>query len=127
MLCGGLTALIKAGFETLVEAGYQPEMAYFECLHEVKLIVDLMYEQGIAGMEYSISTTAEYGDLTRGPRIITEATRAEMKKILGEIRDGEFAKEFIGDYKDGVAQLQRAARPAARPTRSRRRVRSCGP
>ena len=101
VLCGGLTALIKAGFETLVDAGYQPEMAYFECLHEVKLIVDLMYEQGIAGMEYSISTTAEYGDLTRGPRIVTDATRAEMKKILGEITDGSFVKEFIGDYKSG--------------------------
>ena len=101
VLCGGLTALIKAGFETLVDAGYQPEMAYFECLHEVKLIVDLMYEQGIAGMEYSISTTAEYGDLTRGPRIVTDATRAEMQKILGEIKDGSFVKEFIGDYKTG--------------------------
>ena len=101
VLCGGLTALIKAGFETLVDAGYQPEMAYFECLHEVKLIVDLMYEQGIAGMEYSISTTAEYGDLTRGPRIVTDATRAEMKKILGEITDGSFVKEFIGDHKSG--------------------------
>jgi len=101
VLCGGLTSLVQAGFETLVEAGYQPEMAYFECLHEVKLIVDLMYEQGISGMRYSISTTAEYGDLTRGPRIITDATKAEMKKILGEITSGEFAKEFIGDYKAG--------------------------
>ncbi len=101
VLCGGLTSLIQAGFETLVDAGYQPEMAYFECLHEVKLIVDLMYEQGIAGMRYSISTTAEYGDLTRGPRIITDATRAEMKKILGEITSGEFAKEFIADFKAG--------------------------
>ena len=101
VLCGGITSLVQAGFETLVEAGYQPEMAYFECLHEVKLIVDLMYEQGIAGMEYSISTTAEYGDLTRGPRIVTDATRAEMKKILGEITDGSFVKEFIGDYKSG--------------------------
>ena len=101
VLCGGLTSLIQAGFETLVDAGYQPEMAYFECLHEVKLIVDLMYEQGISGMRYSISTTAEYGDLTRGPRIVTDATRAEMKKILGEITSGEFTKEFIGDYKSG--------------------------
>ena len=101
VLCGGLTSLVQAGFETLVEAGYQPEMAYFECLHEVKLIVDLMYEQGISGMRYSISTTAEYGDLTRGPRIITDATKAEMKKILGEITSGEFTKEFIGDYKAG--------------------------
>ena len=101
VLCGGLTSLVQAGFETLVDAGYQPEMAYFECLHEVKLIVDLMYEQGISGMRYSISTTAEYGDLTRGPRIITDATKAEMKKILGEITSGEFTKEFIGDYKAG--------------------------
>ena len=101
VLCGGLTSLVQAGFETLVEAGYQPEMAYFECLHEVKLIVDLMYEQGISGMRYSISTTAEYGDLTRGPRIITDATKAEMKKILAEITSGAFAKEFIGDYKAG--------------------------
>ncbi len=102
VLCGGLTSLVQAGFETLVDAGYQPEMAYFECLHEVKLIVDLMYEQGISGMRYSISTTAEYGDLTRGPRIITDATKAEMKKILGEITSGEFVKEFIGDYKNGA-------------------------
>jgi ketol-acid reductoisomerase len=101
VLCGGLTSLVQAGFETLVEAGYQPEMAYFECLHEVKLIVDLMYEQGIAGMRYSISTTAEYGDLTRGPRIITDATKAEMKKILGEITSGEFTREFIADFRAG--------------------------
>jgi ketol-acid reductoisomerase len=101
VLCGGLTALVQAGFETLVEAGYQPESAYFECLHELKLIVDLMYEQGIAGMRYSISTTAEYGDLTRGPRIITDQTKAEMKKILGEIKDGSFAKEFVGEVKAG--------------------------
>lgn len=95
VLCGGLTALIKAGFETLVEAGYQPEMAYFECMHEVKLIVDLLYEQGISGMRYSISDTAEYGDLSRGPRIITDETRKEMKKILAEITSGEFAREWI--------------------------------
>jgi ketol-acid reductoisomerase len=101
VLCGGLTALVQAGFETLVEAGYQPESAYFECLHELKLIVDLMYEQGIGGMRYSISTTAEYGDLTRGPRIITDQTKAEMKKILGEIKDGSFAKEFVGEVKSG--------------------------
>jgi ketol-acid reductoisomerase len=101
VLCGGLTALVQAGFETLVEAGYQPESAYFECLHELKLIVDLMYEQGIAGMRYSISTTAEYGDLTRGPRIITDQTKAEMKKILGEIKDGSFAEEFVGEVKAG--------------------------
>jgi ketol-acid reductoisomerase len=95
VLCGGITALIKAGFETLVEAGYQPEMAYFECLHETKLIVDLIHEAGISGMRYSISDTAEYGDLTRGPRIITEQTRQEMRKILEEVRSGEFAREWI--------------------------------
>jgi ketol-acid reductoisomerase len=95
VLCGGTTALVQAGFETLVEAGYEPEMAYFECLHELKLIVDLMYEGGIANMRYSISNTAEYGDVSRGPRIITADTKAEMKKILGEIQDGTFAKEFI--------------------------------
>jgi ketol-acid reductoisomerase len=95
VLCGGTTALVKAGFDTLVEAGYQPEMAYFECLHELKLIVDLMYEGGIAGMRYSISDTAEYGDLTRGPRIITDETRAEMRKILREIQSGQFAKEWV--------------------------------
>jgi ketol-acid reductoisomerase len=95
VLCGGATALVKAGFDTLVEAGYQPEMAYFECLHELKLIVDLMYEGGIAGMRYSISDTAEYGDLTRGPRIITDETRAEMRKILKEIQSGQFAREWV--------------------------------
>lgn len=97
VLCGGTTALVQAGFETLVEAGYEPEMAYFECLHELKLIVDLMYEGGIANMRYSISNTAEYGDVTRGPRIITAETKAEMKKILGEIQDGSFAKEFVAN------------------------------
>src|SRR5436309_3450851 len=95
VLCGGATALVLAGYETLVEAGYQPELAYFECLHELKLIVDLMYEAGIAGMRFSISDTAEYGDLTRGPRIITDETRQEMRKILREIQDGQFAKEWI--------------------------------
>ena len=95
VLCGGATALVTAGFETLIEAGYQPEIAYFECLHELKLIVDLMYEGGIANMRYSISNTAEYGDLTRGPRIITDETRKEMKKILLEIQNGEFAREWI--------------------------------
>jgi ketol-acid reductoisomerase len=93
VLCGGLTSLVMAGFETLVDAGYQPEMAYFECLHEVKLIVDLMYEEGIAGMRYSISDTAEYGDVTRGPKIITDSTKAEMKKILDDIVSGRFADE----------------------------------
>ena len=95
VLCGGLTSLIQAGFETLVEAGYAPEMAYFECLHEVKLIVDLIYEGGISNMRYSISNTAQYGDLTRGPRVVTEETKKEMKKILGEIQDGVFAKEWM--------------------------------
>lgn len=95
VLCGGTTALVQAGFETLVEGGYPPEMAYFECLHELKLIVDLMYEGGIANMRYSISNTAEYGDVTRGPRIVNEQTKAEMKKILSEIQSGEFAKEFV--------------------------------
>ncbi|KJR99630.1 MAG: ketol-acid reductoisomerase [Peptococcaceae bacterium BRH_c4a] len=95
VLCGGLTALIKAGFETLVEAGYQPEIAYFECLHEVKLIVDLIYEGGIANMRHSVSDTAEFGDVTRGPRIVTENTKAEMKKILEEVQNGSFAKEWM--------------------------------
>jgi len=101
VLCGGLTALVQAGFETLVGAGYQPESAYFECLHELKLIVDLMYEQGIGGMRYSISDTAEYGDLTRGPRIINEAVKAEMGKILEEIRSGAFAAEWIAESEAG--------------------------
>ena len=95
VLCGGLTELIRAGFDTLVEAGYQPEIAYFECLHEMKLIVDLMYENGIQNMRYSISDTAEYGDVTRGPRVITGETRQEMKRILAEIQDGRFAREWI--------------------------------
>ena len=95
VLCGGVTELIRAGFDTLVEAGYNPDLAYFECLHELKLIVDLIYEGGIGNMRYSISTTAAYGDVTRGPRIINQSTRDEMKKILSEIQDGSFAKEFI--------------------------------
>ncbi|MEK6576928.1 MAG: ketol-acid reductoisomerase [Nitrospirota bacterium] len=99
VLCGGMTALITAGYETLVEAGYSPEMAYFECLHEVKLIVDLIYEGGISNMRYSVSNTAQYGDLTRGPRIITEETKKEMKKILTEIQSGQFAKEWILENK----------------------------
>jgi len=101
VLCGGVTALVQAGFETLVEAGYQPESAYFECLHELKLIVDLMYEQGIGGMRYSISDTAEYGDLTRGPRIISPAVKDEMKVILGEIQSGKFAEEWIAESEAG--------------------------
>jgi ketol-acid reductoisomerase len=105
VLCGGLTALVTAGFETLVAAGYSPESAYFECLHELKLIVDLMYEQGITGMRYSISTTAEYGDLTRGPRVISDAVREEMRRILGEIRDGSFAAEWIQENRDGIPRF----------------------
>jgi len=105
VLCGGLTSLIKAGFETLVEAGYQPEIAYFECMHEVKLIVDLMYQGGINYMRYSVSNTAEYGDMSRGPRIIPEQTKAEMKKILSEITSGEFAKEWVAEYKGGLKKF----------------------
>ncbi len=101
VLCGGLTALVQAGFETLVEAGYQPESAYFECLHELKLIVDLMYEQGISGMRFSISDTAEYGDVTRGPRVINDNVRAEMRNILTEIRDGRFAQEWVAESRGG--------------------------
>jgi ketol-acid reductoisomerase len=113
VLCGGLTALIQSGFETLVEAGYAPEMAYFECLHEVKLIVDLIYEGGIANMRYSISNNAEYGDVTRGPRIITEQTRAEMKKILRDIQTGQYAKEFILENRAGAPVLNASRRLAA--------------
>ncbi len=107
VLCGGTTALVQAGFETLIEAGYQPEVAYFECLHELKLIVDLMYQEGIAGMRYSISDTAEYGDLTRGPRIVNDATKAEMKKILGEIQDGTFAREWVAEGRGGRENFHR--------------------
>lgn len=103
VLCGGLSALIKAGFETLVEAGYQPEVAYFECLHEVKLIVDLVVEGGLAQMRDSISNTAEYGDYTRGPRIVTDETRAEMRKVLTEIQTGQFAREFVLENQSGKA------------------------
>ena len=112
VLCGGATALVQAGFETLVEAGYAPEMAYFECLHELKLIVDLMYEGGIANMRYSISNTAEYGDMTRGPRIVTEDTKREMKKILSEIQNGEFAREFILENQGGAAVMKAKRRLA---------------
>jgi len=105
VLCGGTTALIQAGFETLVEAGYAPEMAYFECLHELKLIVDLIYEGGIANMRYSISNNAEYGDFTRGPRIITEETRNEMRRILKEIQTGAYAQEFLLENKTGATKL----------------------
>jgi len=113
VLCGGLTALIQAGFETLVDAGYAPEMAYFECLHEVKLIVDLIYEGGIANMRYSVSNNAEFGDISRGPRIITDATRAEMKKILREIQTGEYAREFILENRAGAPMLKASRRLAA--------------
>ncbi len=106
VLCGGATALVQAGFETLVEAGYAPEMAYFECLHELKLNVDLMDEGGFANMRYSISNTAEYGDLTRGPRVITEETKYEMAQILKEIQNGEFAREFILENQAGAATLK---------------------
>jgi ketol-acid reductoisomerase len=110
VLCGGATALVKAGFETLVEAGYQPEIAYFECLHELKLIVDLMYEAGIAGMRYSISDTAQYGDMTRGPRIVNDDTKAEMKRILDEIQKGQFAKEWILENRAGRPSFNALAR-----------------
>jgi ketol-acid reductoisomerase len=113
VLCGGLTHLIQAGFETLTEAGYAPEMAYFECLHEVKLIVDLMYEGGIANMRYSISNTAEYGDITTGPRIITPETKAEMKRVLADIQGGRFVKNFILDNRAGQPELK-ASRIAAK-------------
>ncbi|GAB0058389.1 Ketol-acid reductoisomerase [Candidatus Magnetaquicoccaceae bacterium FCR-1] len=106
VLCGGITALIQAGFETLVEAGYAPEMAYFECLHETKLIVDLIYEGGIANMRYSISNTAEYGDLTRGPRVVDAGTKQEMKKILDEIQTGVFAREWILENMAGRSHFQ---------------------
>ena len=105
VLCGGVSALIKKGFETLVEAGYQPEVAYFECLHELKLIVDLIYEHGLAGMRYSISDTAEYGDYTRGPRVINDDVKREMRRILSEIQSGEFAKEFILEAQAGYPVL----------------------
>jgi ketol-acid reductoisomerase len=107
VLCGGASELVQAGFETLVEAGYDPQMAYFECLHELKLIVDLMYEKGLQGMRYSISNTAEYGDYTRGNRVITDETRAAMKQILKEIQDGDFAREWIAENRAGQENFQR--------------------
>jgi ketol-acid reductoisomerase len=107
VLCGGASELVQAGFETLVEAGYSPEMAYFECLHELKLIVDLMYEKGLAGMRYSISNTAEYGDYTRGKRVITDETRAAMKQILTEIQSGDFAREWIAENRAGQENFKR--------------------
>lgn len=105
VLCGGASALVQAGFETLVEAGYQPEMAYFECLHELKLIVDLMVESGVSGMRFSISETAEYGDVTRGPRVINDASRAAMKEILQEIQSGAFTKEWVAEFKAGCPKF----------------------
>jgi ketol-acid reductoisomerase len=107
VLCGGASELVQAGFETLVDAGYDPEMAYFECLHELKLIVDLMYEKGLAGMRYSISNTAEYGDYTRGKRVITDETRASMRQILKEIQDGDFAREWIAENRAGQENFKR--------------------
>jgi ketol-acid reductoisomerase len=107
VLCGGMTELIRAGYETLVEAGYAPEMAYFECLHEVKLIVDLIYEGGISNMRYSISNTAEYGDMTRGRRVIGEATRNAMKQILDDIQSGKFANEWISEYRAGLPNFKK--------------------
>ena len=117
VLCGGVVELIRNGFETLVEGGYAPEMAYFECLHEMKLIVDLMYEGGIANMRYSISNTAEYGDVTRGPRIITPETKLRMKEILKEIQDGTFAKEFVKNVGD---------LPAKRKTQRKHKIEQVG-
>jgi ketol-acid reductoisomerase len=113
VLCGGVTELIRLGFETLVEAGYQPEIAYYECLHELKLIVDLIYEGGLAGMRYSISDTAEYGDLTRGPRVIDDHVRENMRKLLADIREGTFANEWIGEMKTGEPHLKELRAVAA--------------
>ena len=113
VLCGGITHLIQAGFETLVEAGYAPEMAYFECLHETKLIVDLLYEGGIANMRYSISNTAEYGDITTGPRIITDETKAEMRRVLKDIQSGRFVKNFVLDNQAGQPELKASRKAAA--------------
>ncbi|HZZ72942.1 MAG TPA: ketol-acid reductoisomerase [Pirellulales bacterium] len=110
VLCGGVSALVKAGFETLVEAGYQPEMAYFECMHELKLIVDLFYQGGLNYMRYSVSNTAEYGDYTRGPRIVTAETKAEMKKILTEIQTGKFARDWILENKAGAPSFKATRR-----------------
>ena len=107
VLCGGASELVQAGFETLVDAGYDPEMAYFECLHELKLIADLMYEKGLAGMRYSISNTAEYGDYTRGRRVITDETRAAMRQILTEIQSGDFAREWIAENRAGQENFLR--------------------
>ena len=116
VLCGGATELVQAGYDTLVDAGYDPRLAYFECLHELKLIVDLMYEKGIQGMRHSISNTAEYGDMTRGPRVIGEETREAMKKILADIQSGDFAKEWIAENQAGQRELRPHARGGSRGT-----------
>jgi len=113
VLCGGLTALIMAGYETLVEAGYAPEMAYFECCHEVKLIVDLIYEGGLANMRYSVSNTAEYGDYTSGPRVINDAVKAEMKRVLADIQSGEFAKRWVLENAAGQPSFKAMRRRSA--------------
>ena len=126
VLCGGLVELIRNGYETLVEAGYQPESAYFETLHEVKLIVDLIYEGGIAAMNYSISDTAEYGEMSRGPRVVTPQTKAEMKKILGEIQCGDVRQGVDRRERERPPELRPDARADARSTRSRRSAPSCG-
>ena len=125
VLCGGVSELIKAGFETLIEAGYQPEVAYFECLHEVKLIVDLMYEGGISKMYWSVSDTAEYGGYTRGPRLVTDETKAEMQKILGEITDGSFAKRVDGRVRRRACPTTSATTRRTPSTRSSRPAASC--
>ena len=127
MLCGGLVELIKAGYETLVEAGYAPEMAYFECLHEVKLIVDLIYEGGIANMNYSISNTAEYGEYVTGPRIITAETKAEMKRVLADIQSGKFTRDWMLENQVSQTSFKATrAKLAAAPDRAGRRA-SCAP
>jgi ketol-acid reductoisomerase len=116
VLCGGVSELVKAGFETLVDAGYQPEVAYFECMNELKLIVDLFYEGGLSYMRYSVSDTAEFGDYTRGPRIIDERVRASMRQVLAEVRDGTFAREWIAEYRRGAPRLyEQRAREQRQP------------
>ena len=125
VLCGGVSALVKAGFETLVEAGYQPEIAYFECLHELKLIVDLMYRGGLNYMRYSVSDTAEHGDYTGGPRIVTEETRQTMKQMLDEIRSGRYAKRWIAENEKGRPRCSETRRAGSRRIRSSRSARGC--